>query len=394
VCLSKDVAIKQHKYLDTEVIIPYGDSGEIFDKIIEWCDENEVKLIKHTRPNVINATHGKIFTASTHDIVGKNLSFILTEDESNLILRIVVEPPWYNRGLEINETLRSYHELIEPLLQILGIKKLEESTHLFNIETFETERVASYRNMYIGAVAFFFGLTWSLLGNRLIVEIPFVGALQYMGISYALYGLYRLTQAQNRIRKIDTNYVYPNITANRRLKILTILIVFFSISAIVWAFTASTYVTYENYGISFTYNRWWKVEVSGLDDDNAASYSQGMIQVSDTMNYNTVIIIGWIRLSGEQISNLNAGILAASSNSEAFVYDLGDIESSSINGCEALVRDGTIRLINSGEEKLARFCIIEDNSTRTIFLISVMTSHENGLEDYKKIINSLKANDG
>ncbi|TFH12232.1 hypothetical protein E4H04_13390 [Candidatus Bathyarchaeota archaeon] len=380
--------IKQHQFVDVEQTIRNTNTETVFDIIIEWCNQNNAKITKQTKPNVIEASHGKTWSLSTDYFQSKKkITFILNQEDADTILRIVAEPPWYERNVyNLNEAKRRYYELLEPLWTKLNVDPPMETQVIFSMEELSKEPANAMRTFYIGLIVLCAGFSWALFGE-LIFDIPWIEYVYISGGLYMMFGYWSRSRALSRIRKTDPDFKIDG-SKNRVLRVLALVIVVCSIGLIGWSFSLPTRTTFDGYGFSFEHNRWWKLEPSG-HSDSEANVDNGMISIHYTSQYDddeSLITMLWVT-SLEDDSSLRNRLSHIESTVE-YSFDLSETKTRIAGEKDVLYREGTVTI--SSTDYLFRMCIFYDESSGRVFTVNVIASDDYGVIEYVNLIDSFQ----
>ena len=393
---------KEKRYLvDAEFIVHDSDINTDYEKILYWMEQRGVKVLKLQKPNVIEGRHGSFLTLSLDPIKNiKKFTFLLNQNEENVIIRMIMNPPWYDRlQPNENETKRRWLGFTEELLNSLGIE-LEQlyPESLYDLENITNEVHKKWRTVYIGLIFFSLGFMYNTVGTLFFPESELIEYASIFGLITAWIGYIGARQTKKRLVLMEVELKQiPD--PNRLLKILTIVVIIIMIASEYYSLAAPRYVTYSGYGISFKRNRWWTLETEGLLEEKP-DYTQGSIQIkqelddeeSDTLFSLTWVLQEYLESEFSADSAINFGLNNVFESLEErgleYEYEAYGRYTRYINGHESRLQNGSITW--SGNKNYYIICWFLCEESDRVIGIMYITQKELALSYFEVMIEPLQ----
>ena len=393
---------KEKRYLvDSEFIVHNSDINTDYEKILYWMEQGGVKVLKQLKPNVIEGRHGSYLTLSLDPMKNiKKFTFLLNQNEENVIIRMIINPPWYDRlQPNENETIRRWLGFTEELWNSLGIgldQLYPES--LYDLENITNEVHKKWRTVYIGIIFLSLGFMYNTVGTLFFPESELIEYASIFGLITAWIGYIGARQAKKRLvlMEIELKQI-PD--PNRLLKILTFVVIIILVASEYWSLAAPRYVTFSGYGISFKRNRWWTLETEGLLEEKP-DYTHGNIQIKpelDDEESDTLFSLTWVSqeyfeayFSADSainfgLSNVFESLMERSLEYEHEAYGR---YTRYINGHESRLQNGSI--IWSGNKNYYMICWFVCEESDRVIGIMYITQNEFALSYFEVMIETLQ----
>jgi len=328
--------------IDIEKRIENTDIKIVYEEIITWLEDKKAKVKKENRPRVIKADHGSSWKGrSEHIDSKKNLEFILTQDGFDTILRIVMDPPWYNRGyFHVNEARRNWLRFIEDLWARLDVEtEVRLKQELYDPTQLKLEEQRADRNKWIGLIVFFMGFAWGLSEFSQYDHSSFGTYFATGGLLTAIYSWFQAQTARKRFRQLDPEVIqeYQETVGeskgdpNRGYKIVVVIVFIATIGGVYWIWSRPNYITYSKFGFSLEYPRGMSVTERQLGDIPFSEIAGEVFFRSDDSTF----AVQWITYEHSLMVNASEYLdrFVESFNNQFDELEVGERMTTSISNC-------------------------------------------------------------
>ena len=383
--------------VDTEIVVQETQVSTVYSKILEWMKNEGCKITKQIEPKLIEATHGTSLTISFDSLKWKKkIVFLLNEDEKGTIVRMIINPPWYERfQSNENETTRKWLEFSKELWIALDVDFDQlYPPELFSHQTVVDEIHSKWKVTYLGLILFSLFFLYNSVRVLFLPDFEVLDYLSYFAFFYAFYGFIGAWQAKKRYNLLDINIpLKPD--PNRLLKILCLLVVIGVVAGEYWVITAPVYVTYSDYGFNFQRERLWEKEETGILGEGDPDDRQGTLTLKgedDSMIQVHWFPLEWAKEDYSIDESIDSGLNSVFTNIEEDDFEYEHRHSERITryvyGHESRYENGSI---SWGEITLF---YIEDtfvcDETDRIITLFYWTQNESALSYYDIMVESFQ----
>lgn len=225
------------------------------------------------------------------------------------------------------------------------------------------------------------------------VQVPYIDMISTIAGFHIFLSYIGSRSLEKRLKEIiDEETVLPQDKTLLGYKILAILSVALLIGVFYWKLTLPTFNTHSEYGIWFEYNKSWKLEKSGVLQENADE-TQGYFQISNELN--SVISLGYVNQEEGMVFDPTSTIYSSFKNAENsliereidYSFDLNEIISINVNGHEAWFCDCYVSW-SDNNRYVALYCFYCDDSNR-IFHVTYVTENMDYQEYHMGFVEKL-----
>lgn len=292
-----------HHTLQVEERIEGVSVEEVYDGILVWLSQEKASIKEMTRPTLIRADHGTIWTAlGWNKNAKKTLRFLLSEQDGGVVLQVVISVPWYSKTevqFMAREASRNWTELIQELLRHLGVTTEPRlRTELHDPARLNDEQQKGTRQAMLGAVLFSISIPVEFINtlffnDHFLGDLLFYGLLGY-GVFRLVYGLYNARGANKRLSELSLPEKPKKLIGTYVAVLLILMAGAATVVPIASYFQgwASTPEVYSKYGLSFEYLRGMSFLEKGAAGENIATNNSG--QIVGVMRNREGLSVAWV----------------------------------------------------------------------------------------------------